>query len=111
MKQIPLKNKGVKITKIFDIIIKLFEDNTKLLQDKGLPVYIKKDEILKLKKSANKEFGNKKLYEEEDIKSAIEWLKEKIKEGKNRRKDSFGHKNLTTEGILDWINKTFEDIK
>ena len=102
MKPEPLKNKVTTLLALTDFIIGMFDDQCKLLRKQGVDATLDTYNADKMRKLVIESFGNRKTFGDDEIRSAVEWLKKEL------------YMPHAEQGIRDWMNKkideAFEDV-
>ena len=73
----PLKDKGTKAIKLVDWVIGLFKEQVEILKKQGLDASLNEEGVKAMEKKGIEMLGNTKVYEDKEIKSAVEWFKER----------------------------------
>ncbi len=101
----PLKNKGTEGIKFVDFIIDLFKNQAEVLSKQdGVEASLNEDGVKEMQRKGKEMLGNTKVYETKEIKSAVEWLKERI------WKFHIDYGSLSTDFTLKEIDKAFPDL-
>ena len=80
MKPEPLKDKGNTVDEITDWVINLYDKQAEELRKQGVNATLDIDKVLKLKNKVYEVFKGKKIFDDEEILNAVEWLKEYLNE-------------------------------
>ncbi len=103
----PLKDKGTEGIEFVNFIIDLFKNQAEILnKEEGVEASLNEEAVKEMQKKGKEMLGNTKVYDDKEIKSAVEWLKETI--NKNQIDDIYINEELS---LFEVIDQAFPDLQ
>lgn len=112
-KKEPLKNKGTEAIKFVDFIIDLYKQQVEILNKQdGVEASLNEEGVNELRRKGKEMLGDTKVYDDKEVKLAVEWLKEKMEEEIKLHDKICNHKcSVHDWDMFNLIDKAFPDLQ